>query len=175
MDFALSLGRPISYAFCRLSYWNLLLTVSLFLFYSFICTARPTAWTRDYSSKSGTKGSSGTKPWDTIGSHSTKSRTRTKYCPAFSLSFPLSFFTWHIFRVQTLGQNWEGNYCLRIAHLPSNDLNVFSGLTDYNVAWWVRPYDLQLGWWQHARRICSEDRNRKEREESRSSLCVTNP
>lgn len=89
--------------------------------------------------------------------------------------FSIIFFYMTSFRVQTLGQNWEGSYCLRIAHLPSNDLNVFSGLTDYNVAWWVRPHDLQLGWWQHARRICSEDRNRKEREESRSSLCVTNP
>ncbi|XP_046631913.1 uncharacterized protein LOC124311456 [Daphnia pulicaria] len=39
--------------------------------------SRPTVWTRVYSSKSGTKGSFGTKPWDTTGFHFTKSPTQT--------------------------------------------------------------------------------------------------
>jgi hypothetical protein len=60
---------------------NVLLSSNCLLFCCifYVHTARPTVWTRVYSSKSGTKGSFGTKPWDTTGFHFTKSPTQTKY------------------------------------------------------------------------------------------------
>ena len=60
---------------------NVLLSSNCLLFCCifYVRTARPTVWTRVYSSKSGTKGSFGTKPWDTTGFHFTKSPTQTKY------------------------------------------------------------------------------------------------